>query len=452
MESRIIKAYDQNFLQIELVPISQKGQNFYIAKVPAKDVLKLFTVKPAEYDMEKEKVFASSFTDDEKYYTHRINELRKRADNKEFQRPESTRRVKEIAAFLNTKEYALFPNSIIVTCELVNNTFNIGPDIKFSALAERGIGKSQIKNMSFFEIVGNKYTLYVPYVESSLLVIDGQHRLRGLEEAKKEIINSYDLLLTFIIDYDRTVLAELFYTINYTQKSVNKSLLYHLSGEFSRELNAITFLHEAVKLLNELAESPFFKRVKMLGVIPKGTPAKDKAKMTISQAFLIDYLLPTISETAKISIHPPIFLYYFRHDKLQIEIIRFINKYFKAVKNIMEKQWDRPDLSIVSKTVSVGALIQVFHFLFVKMLIEDYKMDFSKITKITPTQLTEKLKGLANIDFSIKGKYGKEGSAGGLNKLKKEMVEQIRYFQTKKYDQFLKIFKKDYLPRFRKAI
>jgi len=255
-----------------------------------------------------------------------------------------------------------------------------------------------------------------------------------------------------VIDYDRTVLAELFYTINYTQKSVNKSLLYHLSGEFSRELNEITFLHEAVKILNEIKDSPFYKRIKMLGTVPDEVSQQEKDKMTVSQAFLIDYLLPTISEKAKRSINPPIFLYYFKNEKLQIEIVRFINKYFKAIGNITGGQWDDPNASIISKTMSVGALIKILHFLFIKIFIDEYKCNFIEIKNITTEDMMKKVRGIEKINLSVDGDFGKEGSVGGLNKLKKAMVENIKYFEAKTYDSFLDNFRTNYLERFKKTI
>lgn len=291
MNRTIFNFNDSQYLKVELFPIIQKEKLFFFGKIRAKDFLKLYTVEPAEYDLEKHVGFASEFPDDSNYYNFLTNEDKKIIDKKNFQRCEDTVRVLKIKKFLEEEEYALFPNTIIVTCELLNDIFEIAANTSFQNLSKELV--AQNKNLSFLEVNENKYALFIPYRKATILIIDGQHRIRGLEEAEKELgdqFEDYELLVSFIIGYDKSTLAKLFYTINYTQKSVNKSLLYHLSGEFSRDLDKITFMHELVKILNEIDKSPFYKKVKMLGSVPRDLPNEVKRNMTISQAFLIDYL------------------------------------------------------------------------------------------------------------------------------------------------------------------
>jgi DGQHR domain-containing protein len=449
MKAQNVYKFDQEFLKVRLMPVMQKAKKFYLAIIPAKEFLELYTVEPAEYDIEKQAVFALSFTDDKDYYDYLIDEDKKKIDTKAFERKENLKRVKEISNFLNTEEYALFPNSIIATCDLINDLYDIEPDRRFDDLAEKDLRPGEVRNLSYLEISNGSYFLYIPCVKNSILIIDGQHRLKGLKNAGQSVKDNYDLLVSFIIQFDRPVLAKLFYTINYTQKSVNKSLLYHLSGEFSREIDVITFWHETVRMLNELKDSPFFKRVKMLGAIPEGTPPEEKKLMTVSQAFLIDYLKNTTTGQAKESIHLPIFLHYYKHRNLQIEIIRFLIKYFKAVTTIKEKEWKNPEMSMVSKTLGVGALIRVLHFLFVKMYIDEFDKDPLRIKTVTVEHLVKKLKGLEKIDFSAGGEFGGVSSAGSLNKLKKKMIETIEYFGADNYDNFLDSYKKAYWKEFK---
>ena len=410
----------KQFLKLELLPVVQKGKQFYISIVPARYFLDIYTVEPAEYDVDRETVIANTFKDDKEYYDYLITEDKKRINTKAFERKESIARIKEIKSFLENEEYALFPNTIIVTCDLINDLYDIPDNLNFEELLRnQSFDINEIGNLSYLEKNQKKYFLYVPYQRNSILVIDGQHRLKGLKEADEETKNNYELLITFILQFDRPVVAKLFYTINYTQKSVNKSLLYHLSGEFSREIDIITFWHEAVKILNEIKHSPFYRRIKMLGTIPTDLSQKEKELMTLSQGFLIDYLKETTSEYAKKSIHKPIFLYYYKNKDLQIEIIRFLIKYFKAVAEIMKEEWDSPKTSIISKTIGVGALIKVLHFLFIKVLFDEFKGDFNKSIKVNKDFLISKLKGIESIDFSSTGIYGGVTSAGGINKLKK---------------------------------
>jgi len=59
--------------------------------------------------------------------------------------------------------------------------------------------------------------------------------------------------------------------------------------------------------MNELDASPFHNRVKMLGVKPKAATSEEKRLLSISQAFLVDWLLKTLNKNAIKSINSPIF-------------------------------------------------------------------------------------------------------------------------------------------------
>lgn len=451
MRSEKVTRFGKDFLKVELMSQSQKGKRFYVGKVPAKHFLELFTVEPAEYDIKEQIALARKFTDDKGYYDYLIQNLEKKIETRAFERKEEKSRISQIRNFLNDEEYALFPNSIIVSCDLINDVLNIPEGTRFEDLEDSKDVLDENPSFSFLDSSGENSNLYIPYLRNSILIIDGQHRVKGLQEAKKETIDGYDLLVSFIIGYDRAVVAKLFYTINYTQKSVSKSLLYHLSGEFSGELDEMTFLHETVKILNELEYSPFYKRIKMLGSIPGNTPKEERKRMTISQAFLIDYLKMTISKSAERSIYQPIFRCYYENENLQIEIIRFLLKYFSAVKKAKKEDWDDPENSIICKTIGVGAFIKVLHFLFVKMRVDEFKGDSLGIEKVTTQDLVSKLDGINKINFSRTGEFGGVGSAGSLNRLKEKIIEEMTYFEGNSYSSFLTKYKKDYLVPYKRG-
>jgi hypothetical protein len=221
-------------------------------------------------------------------------------------------------------------------------------------------------------------------------------------------------------------------------------------GEFSRDIDNITFLHGVVKILNEYEKSPFYRRIRMLGDIPLNIRPAERIKFSISQAFLIDYLINTISKDAMNSIHPPIFYYYYyKKPESQIELIRFIIKYFSAVKNIFPDEWEKPNEFILTKTIGIGALIRAMYLFFIKIFIDDYHSDFDEITHINTNTITSKLSGIEAINFSKTGPFGGIGGAGSLNKLKKEMIEKISLFETSDYDDFIQKFKQDYLSKFK---
>lgn len=450
MISEKIDEFDTSFLKVKLEPIEQKGKKFHIAKMKANHFLHLYTVEPAKYDIAKQTALASRFTDDKDYYNFLIKKDKNRLKKEPFERPDSKERIREIKDFLNREEYAFFPNTIIVTCDLINYSFMFPDDKIFSDLNNDEVDFLKESKLSFLEKSESETILYIPYQEDSLVIIDGQHRVKGLEQSSEDVKNEYELLVAFIIEVDRSIVAKQFYTINYHQKPVNKSLLYHLSGEFSDELNEITFLHEAVKILNEIEYSPFFKRIKMLGIIPKDLEPEEKEKMTISQAFLIDYLKRTIVKSAKGSIYTPIFLYYFKNKDLQIEIIRFLIKYFEAIKGLKPHDWDNPQESIICKTIGVGAFIRVLHFIFVKIFIDKFNEQPDKIKGLKVNDLKSIMEGIEDIDFSKEGQFGGIASAGSLNKLKENIIEKVDYLEGTTYADFLSNFKESYLNKFKK--
>lgn len=417
------------FISVTLLEVIQGGKFFYIGIVPASVFIKMYTVEPVIYDIENEIARQKQFPDLQEYFDKSISEKKKALDEKGFQRQYDEKRVAEITKFINAEEYPFFPNSIITTCDVVE---------------EEAVRINNNKyDRPILRMEGDAIKLDIPIKSSSLLVIDGQHRLLGLSKATPSVIDDYNLIVSFILGYDRSVIARLFYTINYTQKSVNKSLLYHLTGEFSEDLNEITFLHEVVKTINESDNSPFFKRIKMLGTAPKQAEAIDKKIMTLSQAFLIDYLLYTIKDRNSSSLIQPIFNYYFKSEN-KYEIVRFIVSYFTAVKKIFP-EWEKPDDSILSKTTGVGALLKVMNFIFLKLFFQ-YGLDKEpmKIREFKSDQLVELLKGIEQVRFD---QYLGTSSAGTVNQVKDVLISSIEFIDRKQFETtkaFEESFKNNY--------
>lgn len=440
------------FVGFNVIPVRQKGKLFYVGRVPAKFFLDTYTVVPAEYDVDKAASLAEAYKDDKEYAEFRLDLERKESeiDTKSFERKLDKTRVKQITKFLSTDEYALFPNSVIVMCDLINDNVDVPAGTRIMDIADLiGEGKENLAFLQDTQETDGQTVLYIPDNRNALLIIDGQHRIKGLENAEEEVINDYDVLVSFIVGFDRAVVAKLFYTINYTQKPVNKSLLYHLMGEFSHKLNKRTFLHEIVRVLNEFGGSPLYKRIKMLGTVDYSADYEIREKMTISQAFLIDYLIRSIDADAKVGLYPPIFLPYYEKEEKQVEIIRFLMNYFGAIRELNKNDWDNPKQSILCKTIGIGAFIRVMYLIFVKMFVEDFKLDILKIENVTVSDIMNKIDGSQKLDFSTDGPYGKAASGGSLNKLKEEIVERIDYFGGLRYEDFTSDYRTRYLKPFR---
>ncbi len=442
-----MKTKDREYIDIDLLEINQKGVRFFVGKMCADDLLGIYTVNPVEYDIVKQKALIQTSGGDEEYLSYLLDEdNRKLSDynSKGFQRDFDPVRVNSIGDFLNQEEYALFPNTVIVTCDLLNNYRELAEDETFEDLAEE---LAWPNNLAYLDDSNGKFKLYVPKTEKSLIIVDGQHRIVGLDRASKEVKSHYDILLSFIIGYDRSVIAKLFYTINYTQKSVNKSLLYHLTAEFSGNIDEITFLHELIKVLNESDLSPFCNRIKMLGKMPPKTDPETKKLLTISQAFLIDYLLYTITKRDKVGDVCPVFYYYYKQ-KQGVLLLRFFVRYFLAIKEVFSPQWEQPGQSILSKTTGVGAFLKVLNYFFVKLAVDEkFSEDPERIDLFDVKRLVGllKLKDTAIADLSA---YAKAGGAGKVNELTKDLIVRLDYFKADNYKDFDASFRKSYVPDF----
>ncbi len=438
MRSKVYQIGEYKFLELDIEKIIQKDNFFYLAKAPAQEIVKMFTVSPAEYDIKKYSDLASINQDEKEYYNKIIDSKKKQTD---FQREKDIGRVNKIKKYIESNEYAFFPNTIICTIECVPIDDNIKP-INF--IENRISSESSITSYIFKENEQEK--VLVPIIDKSILVIDGQHRLEGLKEYyinNKDNTVNYDILLSLFIGFDRAIIAQQFYTINYEQKPVNKSILYHLMGEFSDEIDEITLLHNFTRLLNEYEKSPFFNRIKMLGKTPKDVD--NRQLYSISQAFIIDELIKLISKKAINSLYQPIFLYYFLNKDLQIEIIKFIIRFFNAVKSL-RNDWDNPQDSILSKGLGFGALIKVIQFIVPMIFIDRFNKDPLALIKLEQDELKEILNGIEKVDLV---QFSGQGGAGSISKIKKAFIEGINFFNTSNYSEFEQKFKQNYLPEFK---
>jgi DGQHR domain-containing protein len=108
----------------------------------------------------------------------------------------------------------------------------------------------------------------IPVIKHSAQIIDGQHRLAGLEEAIKEQkgIGEQKILVTICVGLSTKEAAQIFVNINSEQKPVPKSLIYDLFGEVDDNQNHET--NRAVDIateLNENTDSPYYGLIKFPG-------------------------------------------------------------------------------------------------------------------------------------------------------------------------------------------
>lgn len=183
-----------------------------------------------------------------------------------IQRKLSESRVESIAKY-SSSENAMFPTPIILSA----SSSNIKIDSE-NNLMEIKFGK-MISEKEFFSIV------------------DGQHRLAGIEKAKSE--KNFELLALMIFDTTPEQDAEIFKAINRNQKPVTKSLVYDLFG-LSSIRSVEKYLHEICVRINQDNRSVLKNHIKMLGYKTENLETPN-----VTQGALVDVMAPLFSRNFK---------------------------------------------------------------------------------------------------------------------------------------------------------
>ena len=168
-----------------------------------------------------------------------------------------------------------------------------------------------------------KREISIPVVASAAQLIDGQHRLAGLEAAMKmdSKIGDRELLVSITVGLTTPQAAAIFLNINSEQKPVPRSLIYDLFGEVDN--NPDHLINRASDIADELnasADSPYLQLIEYPGTA-RGVGSIDLSTVVTS----LKPLLGTDGAFSKIKI---------KNLALQKQVIM---NYFKSVKFFYDK-------------------------------------------------------------------------------------------------------------------
>ena len=111
--------------------------------------------------------------------------------------------------------------------------------------------------------------IYVPKIERAAQLIDGQHRVAGIEAAIEERpeIAKLELPVAMYLHLSTKECANIFLSINEEQKPVPKSLVYDLFGIADEQIadSAAVRAADIAQRLNSDDTSPYFSLIKMPG-------------------------------------------------------------------------------------------------------------------------------------------------------------------------------------------
>ena len=141
------------------------------------------------------------------------------------QRLMNPKRLQMIAEYINRPD-AAFPNSIIVAANFRKEDGLIEDD---ELELEEGRPETTGRRWSVEEQDDGYCTLRIPTKEKLAAIIDGQHRLFAFVNARPQRLDM-NLICSIFLDLPKPYQAQLFATINSTQKPVDKSLTYELFG------------------------------------------------------------------------------------------------------------------------------------------------------------------------------------------------------------------------------
>lgn len=312
-------------LELPCVRVSQPIGDFYVASIPSDQLIQIT-----------------------------ISDVRRMAGDREvdtylgIQREVNPKRVKEIGDYVNTVD-ACFPTAVI--------------------LAVKGSCAAYDETTRTLTLKSDLESEPPVRVHEIAHVLDGQHRIEGLKHLGAGH-PSFEVNVSIFIDMDIENQAYLFSVVNLAQTKVNRSLVYDLF-DYSRSRSPQKTAHSIAVALDRTEASPFYQRIKRLGVATKG-----RFTETLTQATFVEALLPYVSpdptkdrdlfkrgkvpeKASAQELRKLIFRNMFI-DELDMEIADILFNYFGAVRDRWPRAWDAGgDGYILHKTNGFRAFMKL---------------------------------------------------------------------------------------------
>lgn len=335
------------YIKFKYIEVKQPIGSFYIGKLSWEDLNKIAfgDIRKIEKESNKTDSFDSYLG---------------------IQRELSPSRLKEISNYVQTQD-ATFPTSIIlsVNSESIINNKEIDTNLE------------NISTIENIRIDRKNNIILIRNDKNVASILDGQHRIEGLKKFTRNNNKpfEFEFNVTLFVDIDIDDQAQIFSVINKAQTKVNKSLVYDLY-EFAKSGSPQKTAHDVVRILNRNKLSPFYKKIKILGV------AKERDVETITQSTFAELIIKYISSDPILDrdlirrkpnkkirniglknnenmAEKYIFRNYFINEEDE-KIIKIIMDYFNAVKKKWPKAWDKGiNGSILPKSTGVIALMRL---------------------------------------------------------------------------------------------
>ena len=324
-----------------------------------------------------------------------------------IERPLNKKRVEEIKRYVNTLD-ATFPTSIILAVEAVCARID----------EERGI-----MTLSNYVEVGEEEEPI--YFRDIARILDGQHRIAGLEGFEEE---NFDLTVTIFISVDIAVQANIFSIVNLAQTKVSRSLAYDLFS-LAKSRSPQKTCHNISVALDQNENTPFYHRIKRLGVATEGRFGETLSQATVVQSLLryisVDPMLDRdeLLRGRKLKLvgaeesERLIFRNMFIEQK-ELEIADIIWNFFESVRRKWPEAWESSGRgNMLNKTNGFKAFMR-----FLKPAYLYFTLPGGKVAAEQFSEIMDRIK-LSERDFNIE--RFKPGTSGE-SELYRELMQQSR--------------------------
>ncbi|WP_197022057.1 DGQHR domain-containing protein [Sulfitobacter sp. 20_GPM-1509m] len=266
-----------------------------------------------------------------------------------IQRPLIRSRVDGLQKYVNFFD-ASFPTAIIIAVEE-----------RFADYDEK------TKTISLSNVPRDESQPEIP-IRNIARVLDGQHRIAGLRGFEGD---EFDVPVTIFVGADIADQAHIFATVNLEQQKVNKSLTYDLYS-LAKSRSPQKTCHNVAVVLDQDKNSPFYMRIKRLGVSTDGRKFEP-----ISQATFVEALMAFVSAEPKVdrdkllkgellekAAADEIWKRPFRNmfvEERDLKIVEVVFNYFSAVKERWPIAWANNDKgNMLNRTNGFRAFMRAY--------------------------------------------------------------------------------------------
>lgn len=231
-------------------------------------------------------------------------------------------------------------------------------------------------------------TIFLPKNNEITLIVDGQHRIAALrdlyskvnEDLKfgrkkvtdyvdisflpflKDRIKNFEFLCTILFDFNIYEQGEIFASVNFNQKPVNRSLYYDIFGSSpNTENNELKLSHDIIAHLNYSINSDLKGLIDMLG----------NGDGIVSQSAMIENLMKLFGKNKCWNL---LYMdYRNKGDKYKV-IPLFLKLYFAQIKKSFNEYWPEEQITkrkdykhVLVKTTGMGAFMKLINDIYPRM-------------------------------------------------------------------------------------